>query len=138
MSNATKKDPESVAAATVCYDAFVREVAAQSRVWTLRDSGGIPTATGSNGTAMPFWSSLSRVEQVIATVPAYSDFEPSELSWDRFRDRWLPGLERDGLLVGINWSGPRALGYDLEPQEVRTRIEDKRCESDELKKPNNS
>lgn len=123
MSNATRKDPEMVAAASECCDAFVREVASYRRVWTLRDADGVPTATGANGTAMPFWSTLCRVEQIIANVPAYSGFEPIELSWETFRDRWLSGLERDGLLVGINWTGPRALGYDLTPEEVLTKIE---------------
>lgn len=122
MTNATRKDPESVAAASACCDAFVREVAIHQRVWTLRDAGGIPTATGAGGTAMPFWSDLPRVQQVIATVPVYSGFEPLELSWESFRDRWLAGMARDGLLVGLNWAGERALGYDLTPDEVLARI----------------
>ncbi|EQA60453.1 hypothetical protein LEP1GSC062_0181 [Leptospira alexanderi serovar Manhao 3 str. L 60] len=28
------------------------------------------------------------------------------------------GLNNDNLLVGINWTGDRAIGYDLEPNEV--------------------
>lgn len=40
-----------------------------------------------------------------------------------FRDNWLSGLERDGLLVGVNWSGPYALGYDVAPKDVRARID---------------
>jgi len=124
MSNAERRDTHSVTAATEAADAFIREVAEHRRVWTIQDADGIPTATSSGNKAMPFWSALSRAESVIATVPAYSGFAPLELPWDRFRDRWLSGLERDGLHVGINWSGPRALGYDLSPTEVLTRIQD--------------
>ena len=40
-----------------------------------------------------------------------------------FRDRWIPGLTKDGLKVGVNWSGARALGYDIDPAEVQTRFE---------------
>ena len=31
-------------------------------------------------------------------------------------------LERDGLKVGVNWSGTRALGYDVEPSNVGLEI----------------
>ena len=60
---------------------------------------------------------------MIKTVPAYSGFEPFEISWPDFKDSWLPGLQKDGLLVGMNWSGSRLLGYDLKPAEALENIE---------------
>jgi hypothetical protein len=89
-------------------------------VWTFEDDDGIPAPENSDGQrAMPFWSNLSRVERVIASVAAYAGFRPREVSLGEFRSRWLEGLERDGLLVGINWTGARATGYDVEPGDVR-------------------
>jgi hypothetical protein len=41
---------------------------------------------------------------------------------DRWRRIVLPGLERDGLLVGINWSGPRVVGWDFTVREVLNRL----------------
>lgn len=112
--------------------AFYRQVATEGKVWTVQDVGGIPAPLNSEGKrAMPFWSSLSRVKKIISNVPAYSGFEPKEISWEGFRDRWLTGLKRDGLLVGVNWSGPKAKGYDLEPDTVRQAIEFQLCQSDE-------
>jgi hypothetical protein len=35
----------------------------------------------------------------------------------------LPSLDEDGLRVGINWSGPRATGYDVEPEAVRAALD---------------
>lgn len=106
------------------WAAFARDVADNGKVWTVRDSGGFPAPLTSSGKrAQPFWSSLSRVRKIISTVSAYSSFEPFELSWTEFRDNWLPGLERDGLLIGVNWSGPRAIGYDVTSQEVLARIQ---------------
>ena len=35
-----------------------------------------------------------------------------------FRDAWLPDLESNGFLVGVNWSGKGASGYDLSPADV--------------------
>jgi hypothetical protein len=39
-----------------------------------------------------------------------------------FLERWLPGLERDGLKAGPNRSGERATGCDVDPREVVARI----------------
>lgn len=103
--------------------AFYQEVAESGRLWSVKDPSGFPAPETSEGRAMPFWSSLSRVERVISTVPAYAGFSPVELAWDDFRDTWLPGLERDGLRVGVNWTGVRATGYDLLPSEVIANVE---------------
>jgi hypothetical protein len=89
-------------------------------VWTVEDDEGIPAPENADGQrAMPFWSTQSRVENIIASAPAYAGFRPRELSLDEFQERWLGGLEQDGLLVGINWSGGSATGYDVEPSDVR-------------------
>jgi hypothetical protein len=32
-------------------------------------------------------------------------------------------MTKDGLLMGLNWSGKKALGYDLEPMEVQRSVE---------------
>ena len=73
--------------------------------------------------AQPFWSSLARVKRVIDSVPAYNQFSPVEIPWEQFRDRWLSELVRDGIEVGLNWSGKAASGYDLPPASVRAAIE---------------
>jgi len=104
--------------------AFYRQVADEKKVWTVKDAGGFPAPMNSEGKrAQPFWSSLSRVELIRKNVPAYADFEPHEISWDAFRDRWLPGLKKDGILIGVNWSGGRAKGYDIDSDVVLKAIE---------------
>jgi hypothetical protein len=103
---------------------FYRDVARNRRLWTIRDERGFPAPASSEGTrAQPFWSSLSRVRRIIQNVPAYSGFEPYELSWDDFAAKWVPGLTADGILVGVNWNGPQALGYDLTAEAVRSAVE---------------
>jgi hypothetical protein len=104
--------------------AFYRDVAAARRVWTVRDADGFPAPISSRGVrAQPFWSSLGRVDAVIRGAAAYKGFSPVEITWEEFRDRWLPSLARDGLEVGVNWSGAAATGYDLSPEAVRKAIE---------------
>jgi hypothetical protein len=104
--------------------AFYREVAKTRVVWTVRDEGGFPAPMNSEGKrAQPFWSSRSRVERIIKSVPAYSSFEPYEISWEDFRTKWVPDFVRDGFLVGLNWSGKRAVGYDIEPENLVRSVE---------------
>ena len=103
--------------------AFFEEVLRTGSVWTIRDSGGYPAPlNGSGERAQPFWSLRSRAESVVSTVPAYADFAIEEIPLDTFRSRWLPGLEADGMLVGINWAGGSATGYDVAAKDVAARL----------------
>lgn len=105
-------------------NAFYSDVAQNKKVWGIKDEGGIPAPTGDGGKrSMPFWSSLARVQKVIETAEAYAGFDTFELTWEIFRDRWLTGLETDGLLVGVNWGGEKVVGYDVEPSIVKEAIE---------------
>ena len=103
--------------------AFYREVARQRVVWTIRDASGYPAPGTAEGRAQPFWSSRSRAERVISMVEAYRGFEPVEIPWAAFCSKWVAGLSRDGIRVGVNWSGARATGFDLTPDEARRNVE---------------
>ncbi len=35
----------------------------------------------------------------------------------------VPGLTTDNVRVGVNWNGPRAVGYDLLAQEILRNVE---------------
>ncbi|NDK05859.1 hypothetical protein LKM2_1831 [Leptospira kirschneri serovar Mozdok] len=107
------------------FHQFFIEIKKHKKVWTLRDESGFSSPiTISGKRAMPFWSSLNRVQTVIDHVDAYSLFKTYEISFQNFMDRWLPGLKNDNLLVGINWTGSEATGYDLEPEKVLEYLND--------------
>ncbi len=111
---------QSAAQASIFYS----DVAKNGKVYSLRDKDGFPAPKGDGGRrSMPFWSTRSRVEKIIATIPAYSKFELVELDWQIFSENWLTGLDKDGLLIGINWSGDKATGYDVPPLSVRDNVE---------------
>ncbi|MCA2223484.1 DUF2750 domain-containing protein [Nonomuraea sp. NEAU-L178] len=104
--------------------AFFRDVASHRTVWTVQDDNGCPTPMMPSGRrSMPFWSSLSRVKKIIKTVPVYGAMEPREIGVDEWVREWLPELKTDGLLIGINWSGARAVGWDFEVDHVLARLE---------------
>lgn len=103
---------------------FYRQVAETGIMWTLRDKAGYPAPKTSSGKrAVPFWSSKSRVESIIANVPAYKGFWPEKVTYNRFIHHWVETLSRSAQLVGVNWSGKRATGYDLPAEFVERSIE---------------
>ena len=111
----------SVAAAQAA--SFYAEAIEGAAVWTIRDDGGFPAPkNGAGKRAMPFWSKESRALRIIKNVPAYAEFETFRIELSEFTEGWLPGLDRDGLQIGLNWSGGRAIGYDVEPNEVLDRL----------------
>lgn len=104
--------------------AFYREVAAERTLWTVEDDFGYPAPKTADGhRAQPFWSSQSRAAKIVAEVAAFKAFSPVEIPWDEFCERWVPGLTKDGLLVGVNWSGPRATGFDMKPEHLRRNVQ---------------
>jgi hypothetical protein len=78
-------------------DAFYSESSDAGEVWTVRDDGGFLAPETADGVrAMPFWSKRSRAERVVSAAPAYAGFKVVAVPLDVFRQRWLPGLARDG------------------------------------------
>lgn len=74
---------------------------------------------------MPFWSTKTRTETVIKESSQYNGFEPYEIALEDFRKKWLVGMKRDGINVGINWTGSAAMGFDLDPTTVLDEITDR-------------
>ncbi|MGJ9424057.1 DUF2750 domain-containing protein [Aeromicrobium sp. CF3.5] len=104
-------------------NAFYEEVLRIGEVWVIRDSGGFPAPENADGQrAVPFWSLRSRAEKVIRAAVAYVDFTPESIPLDVWRERWLVGLAKDGIFVGLNWSGERASGFDLPATEVAENL----------------
>jgi len=105
------------------YTAFLREVLTTHTVYTVHDANGIPCPQGDGGIrSMPFWSSASRAETIITKVSAFQGMAIRELDLADFTTKWLPGLKKDGINAGCNWSGDRALGYDIDPMSLLTAL----------------
>ena len=113
-------------------DAFYSEVLAERVLWTVRDVDGFPAPVNGDGArAMPFWSKRSRAERVVASAAAYAGFELVEIALHTWREDWLTGLDRDGVLVGLNWAGERAQGYDVASADVLRSLAAREPGSDE-------
>jgi Protein of unknown function (DUF2750) len=100
--------------------AFRREAAREGRVFSIRDAAGLPAPVGADGRrTVPFWSKPTRAGRVVDQVQAYRGFEVVGFDVDEWLGGWLGRLETDGMLVGVNWSGARATGFDVAPAQVR-------------------
>lgn len=102
---------------------FYADVGKSLVVYTIRDERGFPAPKNGQGVrSMPFWSTQARAEKIVNKVPAYANFRVVMIELNEFLDYWLVDLEKAGQLVGVNWSGSRAMGYDLEPNDVRKTL----------------
>jgi hypothetical protein len=94
--------------------AFRRELRTADRVWTLIGDGQYIAPHKPDGTrAMPFWSRESRAQKVASRVPAYHGLDVHPIPLTYWFGDFVPWLGAEGILLGINWSGERAVGYDV-------------------------
>jgi hypothetical protein len=67
---------------------------------------------------VPFWSNPTRAQLIVKHVSAFRGFEVVAVPVDDWLAGWLVNLEHDDMLVGVNWAGNRATGYDMTPGQV--------------------
>jgi hypothetical protein len=101
--------------------AFFRDVHQSRVVWLVRDAGGSPAPREPDGTrSLPFWSTSARATRA-AKIWGHGLWVES-MSLDSWRGRELPAAAGEGLMIGINWSGPRLVGWSFTPTEVLNRL----------------
>ena len=68
----------------------------------------------------PYWSTAARAQRA-AKIWGHG-LHVEFMSLDAWRDRDLPDAGRGGYMIGINWSGPRLVGWSFTPGEVLNRL----------------
>ena len=109
----------SIAAAQ--YDKFREQVATEERVFTFTDGADLLVYPARDGNTVPFWSSQARLVTIQKRLPKYRAYTVTELSLTDFFRR-LDRLERDGFLVGVNWSGAALVGYNVPAADLRAAL----------------
>jgi hypothetical protein len=104
--------------AAVHYDKFREQVVAEGRAFTFTDAGELLVYPVRGGETVPFWSSRTRLEAIQRRLPKYRQWAITELSFAKF---WacLAKLEREGIQVGVNWSGAQLTGYNVPVVQLR-------------------
>ncbi len=101
--------------------AFFRDVRRSGLVWRVRDDEGTPTDLSADGTrSLPFWSTSARAERAAKIWVHGLRVESMPLA--AWLDLELPAVAQEGLLIGINWSGPRLVGWSFTTTEVLNRL----------------
>ncbi|MEV0828001.1 DUF2750 domain-containing protein [Nonomuraea rubra] len=101
--------------------AFFREVGQSGVVWFVRDDEGSPAPRSADGTrSLPYWSTAARAQRA-AKIWGHG-LRVESMSLDAWRDRDLPDAARGGYMIGINWSGPRLVGWSFTPGDVLNRL----------------
>ena len=99
--------------------AFRREVPDGGQVWTVLEGGSYIAPHKRDGQrSMPFWSRRSRARRLVSEVVAYQGLAVVAIPLEEWVGDLLPWLAARDVLVGINWGGARAVGYDVSPHRV--------------------
>jgi hypothetical protein len=102
--------------------AFFREIAHHRLVWFVRDDRGSPAPeTESRKRVFPYWSSQARARRAASIWGGGLRAESVPL--DAWRSAELPALAAEDYLIGINWTGPRLVGWDFTVAEVLNRLD---------------
>jgi uncharacterized protein DUF2750 len=104
--------------------AFYREVARTGDVWSLGDGQSMFVVFSESGARVfPHWSLRRRAQRIVDTVPGVASCKVLGSSSSNFLDNWAAILERDGILVGINWAGSNANGFEMPVKMLASQIE---------------
>ncbi len=103
---------------------FIERVAKVRVVWGLKSANGWAVAPSNNDEGqgvMPFWS--DRAYAARAAKDEWAAYEPTAIDLDSFIDKWLKGMNQDGLLVGTNWNA-HLMGMEVTPAELAQALLD--------------
>ena len=102
---------------------FYEQVAREDSVFTFTHDGDFLVFPIRDIEVVPFWSSLSRMNKIRATHQKYASYSITRSTLDEFLTETLPMLQKEDLHVGVNWSGPRLVGYDISVADLKRNVE---------------
>ncbi len=100
------------------YQQFLHEILVNKEVWILDNEQGMachPSFEDSEKMCILFWSS-----GILAENEREGDFELLEarnLSLHEFIDNWLPGMDDEGVICGLNWQNELG-GMEILPADL--------------------
>ena len=102
---------------------FLREAVEQGQVWGLQDDEGwalTASAERAGVMVLPLWSAPDGAEA--AASGEWQIYSPTAIPLDELLEVWLPGLEGDQTLVGVNWDAGLD-GVEIPPLELQADLE---------------
>jgi hypothetical protein len=105
------------------YDYFLSEVLEEREIWILINSGNrfLSIVSEDDGVAyLPVWPSK---EFAVEYAQGSDDLTPKSISLPDFFKKWVPGLSKDGLEVGV-FPGTDKTLWITEPDELKKDLQD--------------
>lgn len=103
------------------YDYFIRKVADFEIVWGLNDGGWAILSDNEGNEVFPFWPEKELAE--ICVQDSWSSYKPKSIELNHFIEKWLTGMEKDGILVGVFYT-PEGKGVVVQPAKLKADLEE--------------
>jgi len=101
------------------YDHFIQQVVAQGELWILKDEQGCMLLTADEDDCIPVWPHPDYAKAWAAEE--WANCEPYAVTLKAWLDRWVMGMEEDGLAVAV-FPLPEAIGVIEDPAEVADNL----------------
>lgn len=103
------------------FERFVARVRESGELWGLEDAEGwaICPSNEYDCEVYVFWSDEADAKQ--HCKDEWSGYKPASIELDAFLENWLPGMDRDGYLVGVQFNADMA-GLEVEPGELAEKL----------------
>jgi len=104
------------------FERLLERVKQSGEVWGLRSSKGwanCPSDDHESRDVLVFWSDRAYAAQ--HAKEGWKDYEPTCIPLGAFVERWLPGMQKDRVLVGPNWDS-HLCGQEIEAEEIARRL----------------
>ncbi|MDH5446990.1 MAG: DUF2750 domain-containing protein [Gammaproteobacteria bacterium] len=107
------------------YEHFVKRVADWEEVWSLQDKNGWVSSENDEGIkSIPVWPHPEYTK--LCAEENWKGNNPSSIELQAFIEKWLPGMEKDGLLVAV-FPTPSGKGVQVTPAELKQHLQEE-CE----------
>ena len=116
--------PDRAIAAKERHQRFVERVVLSRVVWGLKNAEGwattVSNASGTRGReVIPFWSDTNLAAQCAKEM--WANYDPAQIPFDLFFQRWLPRMAMERCLAGTNWDTFLS-GYEIEPESLQDQL----------------
>ena len=104
------------------YYHFIARVSDWEELWGLKDKNGWVTAEDDEGEkSIPFWPHEEYAR--LCANGSWQGNDPTPIELSVFIEKWLPGMEKDGLLVAV-FPTPSEKSLQISPSKLKSDLEE--------------
>ncbi|WP_028115496.1 DUF2750 domain-containing protein [Ferrimonas senticii] len=104
--------------------AFIKAVTENGHLWVLSDDNEyvvVDSIEFENTDVMPLFSSEQAAQALC--IEDWAGYTVAKIALDDFFEQWLPSLDEDGVLIGIDWDA-ELTGAEIDPFTIAKELAD--------------